>query len=168
MGVGQALSFSAWILKILMSPPVPALWYWYLKTNVQPASPGVRHMRAPVSSSLAGSSSTVSTCGVISVVSIYIANNEFSSRSLQSRCYLKIITNDVYFVHAQVTLSVCHEWSCVVRHAFHAVLQLLASLSWTRLKWVINKCFVRLRYFNTKNSRTLYINACRLKCAFFK
>lgn len=88
IGAGQVLSFWAWILKILISPPVPSLWYWYLKTNVQPASPGVRHMRAPVSSSFTGSSSTTSTYGIINVrlrCKLLIARAQLVSRDVISK-----------------------------------------------------------------------------------
>ena len=64
MGVGHVLSFSARISKNLMSPPGSRLGSAYLKMNVQPASPGVRQIRAPLSLSLTGSSSTTSTISI--------------------------------------------------------------------------------------------------------
>lgn len=58
------------------------------------------------------------------------------ARSLQSRYYLeRNATNNVNFVHAQVASPVLRERSCIIRYALHAILQLLASLSRTRLKY---------------------------------
>jgi len=142
MGCGQVLFLSALILKILISPPVPSLWYWYLKTNVQPASPGVRHMRAPVSSSLTGSSSMKSTYWIINITS-QIINLHVSLQLAQLILSLsKAITNRFDIMYAWTAFAIFLVRSCVMYRTFYAILQLLASLSWTCLNDTlpINNC----------------------------
>lgn len=63
---------------------------------------------------------------------------------LASRYYLEgNTTNNVNFVHTQVTSPVLRERSCIIRYALHAILQLLASLSRARLKYILDYYFAR-------------------------